>query len=83
MMAGKAGSPGREVVVMAETTSLMSLTLTPEERNLLLRLVRAALGDTRVELHRTHFSPEFRAQVQQEEALLRSVLTKLSGQAGS
>jgi hypothetical protein len=58
---------------MADT----SLMLSAEEKSLLARVLRAALGETRVELHRTHFSPEFRSEVQQEEKLLRGLLAKL------
>ena len=58
---------------MAET----QLLLTAEEKDLLVRLLKKELGETRVEVHRTHFSPEYREQVKEEEALLRGLLGKL------
>ncbi len=53
------------------------LTLTADERLLLVRLLSKELGDTRVELHHTHFSPEFRGEVKSEEAMLRDLLARL------
>jgi hypothetical protein len=58
--------------------SEVQLTLNAAERDLLLRLLRRELGDTRVELHHTHFSPDFRGEVKEEEALLRGLLGKLA-----
>jgi hypothetical protein len=57
----------------------VSLTLTAEERNLLLQLLFKELGETRVELHHTHFSPDFRGEVKAEEGMLRGLLGKLGG----
>ncbi len=51
--------------------------LTSDEIVMLRRLVDTALGDTRIEVHRTHHSPEFREEVKQEEELLRGLLAKL------
>ncbi len=59
---------------MATTVELM---LNADERALLLRLLETALGEVRVEAHRTHFSPEFRDQVLAEESLIRSLLEKV------
>jgi hypothetical protein len=59
------------------TMSDMQVQLTIQERNLLIRILNRELGDTRVELHRTHFSPEFRGEVKEEEAMLRQLLGKL------
>jgi hypothetical protein len=53
------------------------LTLTAEERAFLLRLLEAVLGETRVEVHHTHFSPEFREQVLREEKMVRGLLEKV------
>ena len=50
--------------------------LTAEEKQYLIRLLDARLGETRVEVHRTH-TPDYREQVQQEEALVRGLLAKL------
>lgn len=52
------------------------ISLTPDELALLLRMLETALGETRVELHRTHFSPEFREQVKDEVELLRGLLER-------
>jgi hypothetical protein len=60
-----------------------NLSLTAEERALLTRLLDLALRDTRVEVHRTHFSPEFREQVKAEESLLRGLLAKVQGGSAS
>ena len=50
--------------------------LTAEEKQYLIRLLDARLGEARVEVHRTH-TPDYREQVQQEEALVRGLLAKL------
>jgi hypothetical protein len=54
-----------------------SITLTPNERDLVVRLLDRELGDTRSEFRRTHYSPEFRDDVEREEKLLRELLVKL------
>ena len=53
-----------------------SILLTTEERQYLLNMVQNALGESRVEAHRTH-TPQFRERVLAEETLLRQLLTKL------
>jgi hypothetical protein len=55
----------------------VTVKLNAEEAGLLLRLVGTALGDTRVEVHRTHHTPAFRDDVKKEEDLLRTILAKL------
>jgi hypothetical protein len=55
----------------------VQVTLSAEEHDLLLRLLQTALGDTRVEVHHTHYSPSFREGVKHEEALIRSLLEKI------
>jgi hypothetical protein len=57
---------------MAETR----IVLTQEERDYLLRILQSAIGETRVEVHRTH-SPNFRTQVLAEEELQRKLISKL------
>jgi hypothetical protein len=57
---------------MAET----EITLTREERDYLVRLLRTTIGETRVEAHRTH-TPAFRDRVLAEETLERGLLSKL------
>jgi hypothetical protein len=58
-------------------TMLHSFTISEEERTEIIRLLEQVLGETRVEVHRTH-TPEFRQRVQAEEALLRGLLNKFS-----
>lgn len=52
------------------------ITLTREEKDYLGRILQNAMGETRVEVHRTH-SPRFREQVLDEEKLVRGLLSKL------
>jgi hypothetical protein len=40
-----------------------TLRLTAEEQTALIRILDTALGESRVEARRTHFSPAFREQV--------------------
>jgi hypothetical protein len=54
-----------------------SITLTPNERALVVRLLDRELADTRSEFRRTDSSPEFREDVGREEKLLRELLDKL------
>ncbi len=52
------------------------ITLTEEEKDYLLRFLQSAMGETRVEVHRTH-TPAFRETVLAEEKLLRGLIAKL------
>jgi hypothetical protein len=52
------------------------LTIDAEERAALVTLLEGALGETRVEAHRTH-TPDFRQQVLHHEAVVRRLLDKL------
>ena len=54
-----------------------SITLTPNERDLIVRLLDRELADTRSEFRRTDSSPEIREDVGREEKLLRELLDKL------
>jgi hypothetical protein len=56
--------------------SSYTCTLSGEERENLLRLLRERLGEARVEAHRTH-TPAFRELVFGEEAVTRSLIEKL------
>ncbi len=58
---------------MSET----KLTLTANEQTALVRVLEAALGEARVESRRTHFSPEYRAELLAEESLLKGLLKKI------
>ena len=62
-------------------TSLI-VTLTNEQRDLLLRVLDVALAETRVEAHRTHFSPDYRKQVLQEEEQIKTLLSQLRSASG-
>jgi hypothetical protein len=59
----------------------VNLSLTPEEHALLVQLLETALGETRVEVHRTHTSPDFRDFVKHQEQLLRGLLRRLQATA--
>jgi hypothetical protein len=54
----------------------MELDISPEERDLLVRLVERALSDTRVEVRRTT-PPEFHDRLEAEERELASLLVRL------
>jgi len=51
----------------------INVSLNPDEVALLLRLVETAVSETKVELHRTHFSPTFRDGVKDEAKLLQDL----------
>ena len=53
------------------------LMLSEKERELIQGLLDTELGEVRTEVHRTHYSPEFRADLQAREALVRQLLDKL------
>ena len=53
------------------------LILNEQEKAYLEGVLKSALGETRVEAHRTHYSPDFRQQVLAEEELLRQLLAKM------
>jgi hypothetical protein len=55
----------------------MNLELTPEEQAIMTRLLEAALGETRVEIHRTHYSPSFRDELKRDEGTIRGLLDKV------
>lgn len=62
---------------MAERT----ISLTSEERRLLLEMLEVAHKETLVEEHRTR-SPSFREHISQREELIDSLLHKLREPAG-
>lgn len=55
----------------------LTLELTPAECGQLKNLLQQALGETRVEVHRTH-SPGPREQVLEQESLIRGMLEKIN-----
>jgi hypothetical protein len=59
-------------------SSVLTLTLTAEEREHLLNYLDQALRETRVEAHRTD-SPNYRTWVESRESALQSVIAKLRG----
>jgi hypothetical protein len=59
------------------TTSVdFTLTLTEEERTLLLDLLEQTFRDTHVEARRTE-APQFQQQIHHQEAVLRGLIDKL------
>jgi hypothetical protein len=54
----------------------LQVTLTPEERECLVRILEMTLKETRVEEHRTR-TPSYREYVLQEEKLIEALLSKL------
>jgi hypothetical protein len=52
-----------------------SLTLDDAEKSELLGLLDVALGDLRVEIHRSH-TPDYREQLLRREELLRRLIAK-------
>jgi hypothetical protein len=56
----------------------VTLTLTQEEREPLLRILEQVLREKRVEVHRTE-APEYREYVLREEALLDRLVEQLRG----
>jgi hypothetical protein len=61
---------------MATTTSLMTLTLTEEERTELLSFLEQGLRDTKIEVHRTD-SLDYKRIVERKETILRVLIEKL------
>ena len=53
-----------------------NLMINEQERGELLRLLKSSLGETRVEVHRTH-TPGFRENVKKEEEVIRRLLDKI------
>ena len=62
---------------MATTTvpETRTFMISEEERLEMVRLLEQVLGETRVEIHRTH-TPDYRARVIGQESLLRGLLAK-------
>jgi hypothetical protein len=55
----------------------VNLTLSAEEHALLLRMLEAARGDIRVEVHHSHFTPGFRDGLKHEESVLAELLEQV------
>jgi hypothetical protein len=61
----------------ASEAGTTTLTFNKAEKDELLQLLDAALGDLRVEIHHTHHTPDFRDQLLRREELLRGLIAKL------
>lgn len=59
----------------AEGAGMTTLMLDKAEKDELLQLLEAALGDLPSEIHRTH-TPDFRAQLVRREDLLKRLIAK-------
>jgi hypothetical protein len=55
----------------------INVDLTPDERDLLVRILEDALGEDRTRSHGSRISSKLRAQLEVEEAELRQLLEKL------
>jgi len=53
-----------------------NLVIDEQERKELMRLLKNSLGETRVEVHRTH-TPGYREDVKHEEQVIRNLLQKV------
>jgi hypothetical protein len=53
------------------------ITLSGDEKELLVQMLETELGETRVEVHHTH-TPAYRDKVQSREVAVRALLAKLS-----
>jgi hypothetical protein len=65
----------------AERSNRMSefhLTISENEREMLVRVLSDALKHKRVEVHRTEFSRDFRRELEAEEAQMQSILDRLA-----
>jgi hypothetical protein len=56
----------------------IQLSISQEQRDLLVHLLTAALKEKRVEVHRTEVSRDFRHQLEAEESAMAHLLDKLS-----
>jgi hypothetical protein len=70
----------QEAPTMAATTlsETRTFTFSEEERIEMIRLLEQVLGETRVEIHRTH-TPDYRDRVVNQVSLLGGLLAKLQG----
>jgi hypothetical protein len=55
-----------------------NLVINDQERAELQSLLESSLGETRVEVHRTH-TPGYREDVKHEEEVIRNLLKKIRG----
>lgn len=58
--------------------SEVHLTLTTSERDLLVRMLTAAVKEKRVEVRRSEFSRDYRHEMEAEEAEIEDVLNRLT-----
>lgn len=62
-------------MITATDPVVHSVNISEEERAELIRLLESAVGENRVEIHRTH-TPDYRERVLDEQTLLRGLLDK-------
>ena len=60
--------------------ALCDILLDEEERRVLLSLLEGSLGETRVEVHRTH-TPSYRREVIHQEEVVRRLIAKVRAQS--
>ena len=65
------------MTLQVKQSTMREIVLNEEEEQEILQMLRHALQDTRVEIHRTH-TPGFRAQVQHRETLLQNLIEKFA-----
>jgi hypothetical protein len=58
--------------------SEVHVTLSPSDRDLLVRMLTAAMKDKRVEVRRTEFSRDLRHDLEAEETQIEELLTRLT-----
>jgi len=62
--------------------SEVHLVLSPNERELLVRLLEAAMKEKRIEVRRSEFSRDYRHEMEAEETQIHALLDKLSQTPG-
>jgi hypothetical protein len=61
---------------VATKPRITALTFDDAEKSEILKLVETALGDLRVEIHRTH-TPDYRSGLLKREELLKKLIEKI------
>lgn len=62
-------------MITATKPTVHNFMISEEERAELIRILESAVGENRVEIHRTH-TPDYRERVLGEQTLLRGLLDK-------
>lgn len=58
-----------------KSPNTFTVTLSQEEKETILQLLETSLGETRVEVHRTH-TPDFRDKVKHREVVTAALIEK-------